>query len=81
MVTDKRVTMNQLEILKQRVTGVVIPLDSAPRTWTSMEEINRRLCQRLTSLGITAVLVYARALPPEIDQRMRHAGPHIEVVP
>lgn len=81
MVTDKPVTMNQLEILKQRVTGVVIPLDSAPRTWTSMEEINRRLCQRLTSLGITAVLVYARALPPEIDQRMRHAGAHIEVVP
>jgi glycosyltransferase involved in cell wall biosynthesis len=73
--------MNHLEILKQNVTGVVIPLDSAPRTWTSMEEINRRLCQRLTSLGITAVLIYARALPPEIDQRMRDAGAQIEVVP
>jgi glycosyltransferase involved in cell wall biosynthesis len=73
--------MNHLDILKQNVTGVVIPLDSAPRTWTSMEEINRRLCQRLTSLGITAVLIYARALPPEIDQRMREAGAQIEVVP
>ncbi|HEX5883573.1 MAG TPA: hypothetical protein VFY67_03410 [Pyrinomonadaceae bacterium] len=43
---------------------MVIPLDPAPRTWTSMEEINRRLSQRLTSLGITVVLVYARDLPP-----------------
>jgi len=81
MVSAKPVTMSHLEILKQKVTGVVIPLDSAPRTWTSMEEINRRLCQRLTSLGITAVLIYARALPPEIDQRMRDAGAQIEVVP
>ena len=81
MVSDKPVTMSHLELIKQKVTGVVIPLDSAPRTWTSMEEINRRLCQRLTSLGITAVLVYASALPPEIDQRMRDAGAQIEVVP
>ena len=81
MVSDTPVTMSHLELLKQKVTGVVIPLDSAPRTWTSMEEINRRLCQRLTSLGITVVLVYAGALPPEIDQRMRDAGAQIEVVP
>ena len=73
--------MNHLEVLQQNVTGVVIPLDSAPRTWTSMEEVNRRLCQRLTSLGITVVLIYARALPPEIDQPMRDAGAQIEVVP
>ena len=73
--------MNHLEILKQNVTGVVIPLDSSPRTWTSMEEVNRRLCQRLTSLGITPVLIYAGALPPEIEQCMRDAGAQIEVVP
>jgi len=70
-----------LEVLKKKVTGVVILLDSAPRTWTSMEEINRRICRRLTSLGIPVVLVYAAALPPEIDQRMRDAGAQIEVVP
>ena len=81
MVSDKPETMSHLDLLKQNVTGVVIPLDSSPRTWTSMEEVNRRLCQRLTSLGITAVLIYARALPPEIDQRMRDAGAKIEVVP
>ena len=69
------------DLLKQNVTGVAILLDSAPRTWTSMEEINRRICQRLTSLNIPAVLVYAAALPPDIDKRMRDAGAIIEVVP
>ena len=69
------------DLLKQNVTGVAILLDSAPRTWTSMEEINRRICQRLTSLNIPAVLVYAAALQPEIDKRMRDAGAIIEVVP
>jgi glycosyltransferase involved in cell wall biosynthesis len=72
---------SHLSLLKQNVTGVAILLDSAPRTWTSMEEINRRICRRLTSLGIPAVLVYAAPLPPEIDQRMREAGAQIEVVP
>lgn len=67
--------------LKQHVSGVAILLDSAPRTWTSMEEINRRICQRLTQAGIPAVLVYAAPLPPEIDQRMRDAGARIEVLP
>lgn len=70
-----------LGLLQKNVTGVAILLDSAPRTWTSMEEINRRLCKRLTSLGIPAVLVYADTLPPEIDERMRAAGAQIEVVP
>jgi glycosyltransferase involved in cell wall biosynthesis len=73
--------MNHLEILKKNVTGGVIQLDSSPRTWTSMLVVNRRLCQRLTSLGITPVLIYAGALPPEIEQRMREAGAQIEVVP
>jgi glycosyltransferase involved in cell wall biosynthesis len=68
-------------ILQQQVTGVAILLDSAPRTWTSMEEINRRICRRLTSLGIPVVLVYAAELPAEIDERMRDAGAQIEVVP
>ena len=74
-------TTDHLALLKRNVTGVAILLDSSPRTWTSMEEINRRICQRLTSLGIPAVLVYAAELPPEIDQRMRDAGAIIEVVP
>jgi glycosyltransferase involved in cell wall biosynthesis len=63
------------------VTGVAILLDSAPRTWTSMEEVNLRLCRRLAALGIRVVLVYASALPPELDRRMREGGADIEVVP
>lgn len=72
---------SHLTLLKKNVTGVAVLLDSSPRTWTSMEEINRRICQRLTSLDIPVVLVYAAELPPEIDQRMREAGAKIEVVP
>jgi len=67
--------------LADQVTGVAILLDSAPRTWTSMEEINWRLCRSLTAMGIRVVLVYAAPLPPDLDRRMREAGAHIEVVP
>jgi glycosyltransferase involved in cell wall biosynthesis len=67
--------------LAERVTGVAILLDSAPRTWTSMEEINLRLARSLTALGIRVVLVYAAELPPELDRRMRAAGAAIEVAP
>ena len=81
MINVESTTIRYLTVLKQQVTGVAILLDSAPRTWTSMEEINRRICRRLTSLGIPVVLVYAATLPPEIEQRMRDAGAQIEVVP
>jgi glycosyltransferase involved in cell wall biosynthesis len=67
--------------LTEHVTGVAILLDSAPRTWTSMEEVNLRLCRGLAALGIRVVLVYAAALPPELDRRMRDGGADIEVVP
>jgi glycosyltransferase involved in cell wall biosynthesis len=63
------------------VKGVAVLLDSAPRTWTSMEEINFRLSRSLTALGIRVVLVYAAPLPPELDRRMRQAGAEIEVAP
>jgi glycosyltransferase involved in cell wall biosynthesis len=67
--------------LSARVTGLAILLDSAPRTWTSMEEINLRLSRSLTALGIRTVLVYAAPLPPDLDGRMRQGGAAIEVVP
>lgn len=81
MVSDQPSTNSHLTLLKQNVTGVAILLDSAPRTFASPEEVNRRLCHRLTSLGIPVVLIYAAPLPPEIEQRMRDAGAKIEVVP
>ena len=46
-----------------------------------MEEINLRLSRNLTALGIRVVLVYAAALPPELDRRMREGGAAIEVLP
>lgn len=67
--------------LSDLVTGVAILLDSAPRNWTSMEEVNGRLCRALSQQGIRVVLVYAAPLPPELDERMREAGAVIEVVP
>gem|GEM_PF-803974 len=81
MIADNSRVNSHSSLLRQNVTGVVILLDSAPRTWTSMEEINRRICRRLASLGIPVVLVYAATLPTEIEQRMRDAGGQIEVVP
>ena len=81
MINAKAEENSYLTTLEQQVTGVAILLDSAPRTWTSMEEINSRICRRLTSLGIPVVLVYAAPLPTEIERRMRDAGGHIEVVP
>ena len=65
----------------ERVTGVAILLDSAPRTWTSMEEINLRLTRSLTRKGLPVVLVYAAALPGDLDRRMREGGAGIEVAP
>lgn len=63
------------------VTGVAILLDSAPRTWTSMEEINLRLSRSLVEKGIRVVFVYADALPAALDRRMREGGASIEVAP
>lgn len=81
MINVESTTNSYLTVLEKQVTGVAVLLDSAPRTWTSMEEINRRISRRLTSLSIPVVLVYAANLPPEIEQRMRDAGAQIEVVP
>jgi len=67
--------------LRERRPAVAILLDSAPRTWTSMEEINLRLTGSLTALGLRSVLVYAAPLPPELEQRMRQGGAAIEVAP
>ena len=60
--------------------GIALLLDSAPRTWTSQEEIHLRICRRLKSLGIRPVLVYAAELPPDIDKRLREGGAEIEVI-
>lgn len=60
-------------------TAIALILDSAPRTWTSQEEIHLRLCRALRDLGITPVLVYADKLSAEIETPLKNAGAIIEV--
>ena len=68
-----------LSSLAKRVSGIAILLDAAPRTWTSVEEINYRLSRALTAEGIKVVLVYAGLLP-EHKQRFEEAGARIEIL-
>ncbi len=60
--------------------SLALLLDSAPRTWTSQEEIHLRLCRALKNIGVQPVLVYAQELAPELSERLRAAGAAIEVI-
>lgn len=60
--------------------GIVFLLDSAPSTWSSQEDRHLRLCQVLIRKGLQPVLVFARALSPEIDSRLRATGAQIEAI-
>lgn len=60
--------------------AVVFLLDSAPSTWTSQEDRHFRLCQALVQKGVQPVLVFARALRPEIGARLRSSGAEIEAI-
>jgi glycosyltransferase involved in cell wall biosynthesis len=68
-----------LASLAEHVSGVAILLDASPRTWTSVEEINRRLSRKLSAQGINVVLVYA-GLSPEHRKRFEEAGARVEIV-
>jgi len=57
--------------------NVVILLDSAPMTWTSQEDRQLCLCRGLVRRGIQPVLVFARALRPEIHGRLRASGAEV----
>lgn len=74
--------MSSKETLLSPANGlksIALLLDSAPRTWTSQEEIHFRLCRALKGLGIRPVLLYAAKLPAEIEQRLRESGAEIEI--
>ena len=62
------------------IKSIALLLDSAPRTWTSQEEIHLRLCLALKANGIQPVLVYAQSLPPLLEERLRASGAAIEVI-
>ncbi len=55
-------------------------LDSAPRTWSSLEEHHLRLCQALRACGSKPVLVFATKLPPEIEDRFIQAGVSVAAI-
>jgi len=59
--------------------SVALLLDSAPRTWTSQEDIHLRTCQRLREIGAKIVLVFAAEIKKELADRFRDAGAEIEV--
>ena len=63
-----------------RRKSIALLLDSAPRTWTSQEEIHLRLCRALRARGVRPILVYAQSLPAELEQRLVNGGAAIEVI-
>lgn len=59
--------------------SVALVLDSAPRTWTSQEDIHLRLCHALRERGARITLVFAEEIRSDLAQRFREAGAAIEV--
>jgi len=59
--------------------SVALLLDSAPRTWTSQEDIHLRLCQKLRDRAAKITLVFAEQVKDELSGRFREAGAAIEV--
>jgi glycosyltransferase involved in cell wall biosynthesis len=62
-----------------RKPGVALLLDSAPRTWTSQEDIHLRLCEILRAQGIKLTLVFADQIKTQLAARFRESGAAIEV--
>lgn len=54
--------------------NVAFLLDSAPRNWCSQEDRHLEICKALIAHGGKPVLVFARKLSAEIENRFREAG-------
>ena len=61
--------------------SIALLLDSAPRTWTSQEDLHLHLCKALISRGAKITLVYAQPLKGEIADRFLQCGAVIETAP
>lgn len=59
--------------------SVALLLDSAPRTWTSQEDLHLHLCEALISTGAKITLVYAKPIKREIADRFLQCGAAIEI--
>jgi len=62
-----------------RKPSVALLLDSAPRTWTSQEDIHLRLCETLCAQGIKLTLVFADQIRADLADRFRESGAAIEI--
>lgn len=60
--------------------NVAFLLDSAPRTWSSLEEPHLHLCQALVARGSRPVLVFAAKLPAEIQRRFEEGGAAVATI-
>ena len=60
--------------------NIAFLLDSAPRNWSSQEDRHLLLCQELLKRGSRPVLVFAKTLPPEIEDRFTQAGVQVAVI-
>ncbi len=49
-------------------------------TWTSQEDRHLRLCEALVRSGVQPVLVFARALRPEIHERLQASGAELAAI-
>jgi glycosyltransferase involved in cell wall biosynthesis len=58
--------------------SVALLLDSAPRTWTSQEDIHLQLCESLRDRGAKITLVFAEEVRDDLTDRFRKAGAAIE---
>jgi glycosyltransferase involved in cell wall biosynthesis len=59
--------------------SVALLLDSAPRTWTSQEDIHLQLCELLRARGIRITLIFADDIRTDLANRFREAGAAVEV--
>lgn len=60
-----------------RTEVIAYLLDAAPPTWRSQEDFLHGLCRALVKRNVLPLLVFARPLPPEIEQRFRSAGAEV----
>src|SRR6186713_1797883 len=55
-------------------------LDSGPRIWSSLEDQHLQLCRELFARGGRPLLVFAKPLPPPMQDRFEEAGASVVAI-
>ncbi len=55
-------------------------LDSAPRTWSSAEELHFQLSRALIARGMRVILIFSEAPPEELASRFRFVGAEVAAI-